>query len=85
MDENWQAKFIEAMKWEDSKLRQYVDKCQLDLWYETTLEISRKVVQQSYDEELVRFENRENKSGEDVRHEPFGGALLGRDERDAER
>lgn len=49
MDENWRNKFLEAMKWEDSKLRYYTDKCQLDRWYESTWELARKIVNKAYD------------------------------------
>ena len=49
MDENWKNKFIEAMKWEDSKLRNSADKYQLERWYQSTLDLARDIVNKAYD------------------------------------
>lgn len=56
MDENWRNKFIEAMKWEDAKLRHFIDKCQLERWAASTSDLARKVVQETYGTDESRYE-----------------------------
>lgn len=53
MDENWQNKFLEAMKWEDSQLRFYTEKCQFSRWYDSTYELAQKIVTEAYDMETA--------------------------------
>ncbi|KAL2263795.1 hypothetical protein VTK26DRAFT_5087 [Humicola hyalothermophila] len=49
MDDGFRAKLLDNMKWEDAKLRGYVDKAQLDAWYRTTRECAEKTVAAAYD------------------------------------
>jgi nuclear pore complex protein Nup133 len=53
MDEGFRTKLLEAMKWEDDQLRNFVDTCQLDRWYETTLDVARKTVASAYDSQAM--------------------------------
>jgi nuclear pore complex protein Nup133 len=38
------------MKWEDNRLRTFVDKAQLEAWYRTTKECAEKTVAVGYDQ-----------------------------------
>jgi nuclear pore complex protein Nup133 len=49
MDESFRNKLLDAMKWEDSKLRSFIEKHQLDLWHRTVLEEAEKTVAREYD------------------------------------
>lgn len=49
MDENFRNKLLEAMKWEDSKLRVYIEQHQLDSWHGTVLEEAERAVAREYD------------------------------------
>jgi nuclear pore complex protein Nup133 len=49
MDENFRNKLLDAMKWEDSKLRTYIEKHQLDSWHRTVLEEAERTVAREYD------------------------------------
>jgi nuclear pore complex protein Nup133 len=49
MDENFRNKLLDAMKWEDSKLRTYIEKHQLDSWHGTVLEEAERTVTREYD------------------------------------
>ena len=46
-------KLIEAMKWEDTTLRKFVDKTRLDNWHRTIVEAAEKRCQTNLDEETV--------------------------------
>ena len=48
MDEGFRARLLEAMRAEDSKLKSYIDKCQLDAWYRTTKDAAEKMVADAY-------------------------------------
>jgi nuclear pore complex protein Nup133 len=49
MDETFRNKLLDAMKWEDSKLRPYIEKHQLDSWHRTVLEEAERTVAREYD------------------------------------
>ncbi|AEO64561.1 uncharacterized protein THITE_2110831 [Thermothielavioides terrestris NRRL 8126] len=49
MDDGFRAKLLDAMRWEDGRLRTFVDKAQLDAWYRTARECAEKTVVVSYD------------------------------------
>jgi len=49
MDENFRNNLLDAMKWEDSKLRAYIEKHQLDSWHRTVLEEAERTVAREYD------------------------------------
>lgn len=49
MDENFRNKLLDAMKWEDSKLRVYIEQHQLDSWHGTVLEEAERAVAREYD------------------------------------
>lgn len=49
MDENFHNRLLDAMRWEDSKLRTYIEKHQLDAWHRTVLEEAEKTVTRAYD------------------------------------
>lgn len=44
MEENFREKLLDAMQWEDSNLRKYVEKCQLDRWGTATREAASNSV-----------------------------------------
>lgn len=44
MDENFRSKLLDAMKSEDSRLKVFIDKHQLDAWHRTVLEEAEKTV-----------------------------------------
>jgi nuclear pore complex protein Nup133 len=49
MDENFRNKLLDAMKWQDSRLRTYIEKHQLDSWHRTVLEEAERTVTREYD------------------------------------
>jgi nuclear pore complex protein Nup133 len=49
MDENFRNKVLEAMKWEDTKLRAYIEKHQLDSWHRSVLEEAERAVAREFD------------------------------------
>ncbi|KAL2016374.1 hypothetical protein VTK56DRAFT_3796 [Thermocarpiscus australiensis] len=48
MDDGTRAKLLEAMRWEDNRLRSFIDRAQLEAWYRTTRECAEKTVAVSY-------------------------------------
>ncbi|KAK3331922.1 Non-repetitive/WGA-negative nucleoporin C-terminal-domain-containing protein [Cercophora scortea] len=48
MDDGFKNKLLEAMKWEDSKLRIFIEKNQLEKWYQTTRECAENTVESAY-------------------------------------
>lgn len=57
MDESFQSKLLDAMKADDTKLRTFLDKHQLESWYLETKEQAEKTVAVAYD----RFTEKESK------------------------
>jgi nuclear pore complex protein Nup133 len=49
MDENFRNKLLDAMKWEDSRLRAYIEKHQLDSWHRAVLEEAERTVAREFD------------------------------------
>ncbi|GAB1316269.1 Non-repetitive/WGA-negative nucleoporin C-terminal-domain-containing protein [Madurella fahalii] len=49
MDDSFRSKLLDAMRWEDGRLRTFVDKHQLEAWYRTTRECAEKTVAVAYD------------------------------------
>ncbi|KAK4100013.1 hypothetical protein N658DRAFT_525021 [Parathielavia hyrcaniae] len=49
LDDGFQARLLDAMRWEDKQLRTAIDKAQLDAWYRTTRECAEKTVAVTYD------------------------------------
>ncbi|GKT68423.1 nuclear pore complex subunit nup133 [Colletotrichum tofieldiae] len=50
MEKSYRDKLLDAMKWEDSVLRKYIDKARLEEWTRTTAETAEATVAQSVDE-----------------------------------
>ncbi|KAF6839104.1 nuclear pore complex subunit nup133 [Colletotrichum plurivorum] len=50
MEKSYRDKIMDAMKWEDSILRKYVDKARLEDWTRTTAESAEALVAESVDE-----------------------------------
>ena len=48
MDEGFCSKLLDAMKSEDSKLRTFIEKAQLELWYRATRDCAEKTVADAY-------------------------------------
>ncbi|KAH8887759.1 hypothetical protein GQ53DRAFT_768085 [Thozetella sp. PMI_491] len=44
MDDSVRGMLLDAMRWEDAKLRAFIEKNRLDEWYFTTLEVARNTV-----------------------------------------
>lgn len=44
MDKGFREKMVEAMKWEDTQLKKYIDKYRLEEWAKTTDEAARETV-----------------------------------------
>lgn len=49
MDESFRNKLLDVMRMEDSKLRAYIEKHQLDSWHRTVLEEAERTVTREYD------------------------------------
>ena len=49
MEENFREKLLDAMQWEDSVLRKYVEKSQLDKWAQGTREAAFNIVNRHFD------------------------------------
>lgn len=49
MDDGFRGKLLDAMRWEDGRLRTFVEKAQLDAWYRTTRDCAEKTVAVAYD------------------------------------
>lgn len=49
MDDAFRNKLLDAMKWEDNRLRVYIEKHQLDSWHRTVLEEAERTVAREYD------------------------------------
>jgi nuclear pore complex protein Nup133 len=63
MDESFRNKLLENMKWEDNKLRRYIEKARLDLWFDSTLECAKKTVAYAYRERTTANVNMNGNSG----------------------
>ncbi|WYZ41863.1 hypothetical protein EsH8_V_000758 [Colletotrichum jinshuiense] len=50
MEKSYRDKLLDAMKWEDSILRKYIDKARLEEWTRTTAESAEALVAESVDE-----------------------------------
>ncbi|OLN82205.1 Nucleoporin NUP133 [Colletotrichum chlorophyti] len=50
MEKSYRDKLLDAMKWEDSLLRKYVDKARLEEWTRTTAEAAEALVAETADE-----------------------------------
>jgi nuclear pore complex protein Nup133 len=49
MDDGFRNKLLDAMRWEDTRLRTFIEKAQLEAWYRTTRECAEKTVAVTYD------------------------------------
>jgi nuclear pore complex protein Nup133 len=49
MDDGSRSKLLESMRWEDARLKTFIDKHQLEAWYRTTKECAEKTVAAAYD------------------------------------
>lgn len=63
MDKGFREKVVEAMKWEDTQLRKYIDKCRLEEWAKTTNEAARDAVDGLMDKVIA--ERMETVGGDD--------------------
>ncbi|KAK3937905.1 Non-repetitive/WGA-negative nucleoporin C-terminal-domain-containing protein [Diplogelasinospora grovesii] len=48
LDDSFRNKLLDAMKWEDAKLRSFIEKSQVEAWYRTTLEAAERTVAHAY-------------------------------------
>ncbi|KAK3381272.1 Non-repetitive/WGA-negative nucleoporin C-terminal-domain-containing protein [Podospora didyma] len=49
MDDTFRHRLLDAMKWEDAKLKEYIEKARLDEWYLTTRRVVEYTVANEYD------------------------------------
>jgi len=50
MDESFRHKLLDVMKAEDSKLKTFIDKAQLEAWYRTTRDCAESTVANAYNQ-----------------------------------
>lgn len=73
-EENFRAKLLEAMKWEDNRLRGFVEKNQLDAWHLTIIAEADRTVAEEFSKQTAEAEmdrKRNSRSGN-------GSAVRGR-------
>ncbi|KAI1173116.1 Non-repetitive/WGA-negative nucleoporin C-terminal-domain-containing protein [Nemania sp. FL0916] len=58
MDKNYQEKMLEAMRWEDSRLRTHIETHRLEEWTEESQRLAEKSVDDQYDEATASFSTR---------------------------
>ncbi len=63
MDDSFRSKLVDAMKSEDSKLKEFIGKAQLEAWYRTTRDCAEKTVAHALDRITKAKEASKNGNG----------------------
>ncbi|KAI1118539.1 Non-repetitive/WGA-negative nucleoporin C-terminal-domain-containing protein [Nemania sp. NC0429] len=57
MEKSYREKMLEAMRWEDSKLRELVETCRLDEWTKETQRLAEQAVEKEYGDNVLTSSN----------------------------